>query len=185
MKHLASIIESALDPEANLDTTVRTEAALEPLYKTWVNKNDLKNEWGRTYSSYKVAKPTAIQVTKKMIKALQDAGTYDYKDFKQFLARQKAKDMTNPNGYNIVSSGNGIVLFNGRNERELDEIVVYYVYNGKQHMYLAKFEDSGVDVSVIKSYQNKIVIADSRAQFGFEIPANVAEKIFKASEPSK
>lgn len=189
MKSLASIVaESVLSDDAGMDANY-TEilAATKTLYNVWVNKNDLTNKWGRTYSKYKVAKPTAIQVAKKMIKELQDAGAYDYKDFKQFLTRQKETKMTNPNGYNLVMSGSGIVLFNGtgKAERGIDEIAVYYMYNGKPHTYSAKFTDNGVEVICIKSYQGKPVIADARAGWVFEIPREIAEKIFDSNEISK
>lgn len=189
MKSLACIVaESILSDDAGMDSNyVEILAAVKPLYDTWVNKNDLTNKWGRTYSSYKVTRHTAIQVARKMIKELQDAGAYDYKDFKQFTARQKDTKMTNPNGYNLVMSGSGIVLFNGtgKAERGIDEIAVYYMYNGKPHTYSAKFTDNGVEVICIKSYQGKPIIADARAGWVFEIPGEIAEKIFDSNEISK
>ena len=178
MKSLVSIVESVLDKSAGLDEKyIEILETLNPLYKTWINKCN-KEVYGRKYSLYEVAKPTAIQVAKKMVKNLQGAGTYDYKDYKQFSERNKVE--INPNGYNLLASGKGIVLFEGKNANQLDAIVVYGMHDGKQHMYSAEFKDEGVRVVCVNQYTAKPNVADARAQFAFEIPGDIAEKIITA-----
>ena len=180
MKSLTNIAESILSKDAGIDQAYpEILATLKPLYDTWRNKADHKSKYGAITSLYKVAKPTAVQVAKKMIKSLQDAGTFDYKDFSQYLERSKARQPKS--GWDIMTAGNGVVLFSGY-KGVPDEISVYYMHNGSQHLYRAKFTDDGIVASCTNHRSAKPVLADANAIHAFEIPGDIAEKIITSSE---
>lgn len=185
MKSLASIIaEGVLDKDGGMGNIPEITGALKIFWDTWVNTNAEKNQFDRGFTKYKVAKPTAIQVAKKLISTCQSLGLYDYKDYKQFRPMQdKGTYGTNPNAVNILAKGDAVLLFHEA-KRQIGTVTIVYMYGGKQHVYEAKFNDDGVYVSLTNQRTNRPIAADSGAVNGFAIPGEVAEKIFKANAVS-
>lgn len=110
-----------------------------------------------------------------MIGQLEKAGAYDYKNHYEYKLG---------NGFKILQNGNGVLIVDGR-RGAIEGIEVYYMLNGEQHLYLAKFTDDGVVITMYNQYSSKPTVADAGSLNGFEIPGEIAEKIIKASKYSK
>ena len=176
MKSLVSIIETVLNKDAGTDEQYTLiDAALKPLYTTWINDAKSEDQFGHKCGIRPVAKPTAIQVVKKMISNLEKAGSYDYKNHYEYKLG---------NGFKILQNGNGVLIVNGY-RGAIESVGVYYMLNGVQHLYVAKFTDDGVVITMHNQRSSKPAIADAGALNGFEIPGEIAEKIIKASKYSK
>lgn len=114
------------------------------------------------------------QNTSKGPITLEKAGVYDYKNNYEYKLG---------NGYKILSNGNGVLIVNG-SRGQITGVEVYYMIGGKQHVYIARFEDDGIIVTAHNQYTSKPTVADAGALNGFEIPGEIAEKILKASKLS-
>ena len=176
MKSLVSIIETVLNKDAGTDEQYTLiDAALKPLYTTWINDAKSEDQFDRKCGIRPVAKPTAIQVVKKMISNLEKAGAYDYKNHYEYKLG---------NGFKILQNGNGVLIVNGY-RGAIESVEVYYMLNGVQHLYVARFKLAGVVITMHNQHSSKPAIADAGALNGFEIPGEIAEKIIKASKYSK